>query len=161
MPAVIPALVLALLIGFVAGLRAMMPLAAVAWGVFLGWLAVSSSLDWIGHWITVAIVTVLAAAELVTDQLPSTPSRKVPVQFGTRLVTGALAGAVIGSVYGHWVSALGAGVIGAVAGTVGGAEARSRLVAATGGKDLPIALAEDAVAIILGFVTVYLAFVWL
>jgi uncharacterized membrane protein len=39
------------------------------------------------------------------------------------------------------------GVIGAVAGTLGGYEFRTRLVAATGGRDLPIALLEDAVAI--------------
>lgn len=161
MPLVIPALVLALLIGFVAGLRAMMPLAAVAWGAFLGWLALDGTpLSWVGSWITVAVLTLLAIGELVTDQLPSTPSRKVPMQFGARLLTGALAGATIGYVYGHWISALGAGVVGAVLGTLGGAEGRSRLVAATGGKDLPIALAEDALAIILGFLAVFLVSVW-
>ena len=32
----------------------------------------------------------LALGELVTDQLPTTPSRTVPVQFGTRIVMGAL-----------------------------------------------------------------------
>jgi uncharacterized membrane protein len=37
---------------------------------------------------------------------------------------------------------------------LGGAEARSRLVKATGGKDLPIALLEDAVAIIGGILIV-------
>ncbi len=37
---------------------------------------------------------------------------------------------------------------GAVVGTLGGYEARKRLVAATGGKDLPIALLEDAVAVV-------------
>lgn len=42
-----------------------------------------------------------------------------------------------------------AGVIGAVIGTLGGYEARKRLVAAIGGKDLPIALLEDAVAVLL------------
>ena len=41
-----------------------------------------------------------------------------------------------------------AGAIGAVLGTLGGYDARKRLVAATGGKDLPIALLEDAVAVI-------------
>jgi uncharacterized membrane protein len=39
------------------------------------------------------------------------------------------------------------GVIGAIAGTLGGYELRVRLVKATGGKDLPIALLEDAIAI--------------
>ena len=50
-----------------------------------------------GHWLTPWIFSVLAIVELVTDQLPSTPSRKVPQQFGARLVTGALCGAAIGA----------------------------------------------------------------
>ena len=45
------------------------------------------------------------------------------------------------------VGGLVAGVVGAVIGTLGGDEARKRLVAATGGKDLPIALLEDVVAV--------------
>ena len=43
-----------------------------------------------GHWLTPWIFTVLAVVELVTDQLPNTPSRKVPQQFGARLIIGAL-----------------------------------------------------------------------
>ena len=39
------------------------------------------------------------------------------------------------------------GALGAVAGTLIGALARARLVKLTGGKDLPIALMEDAIAI--------------
>ena len=31
---------------------------------------------WVGSWITVAVLTVLLVVELVTDQLPKTPSRK-------------------------------------------------------------------------------------
>jgi uncharacterized membrane protein len=38
-------------------------------------------------------------------------------------------------------------VIGSIVGTLGGYEARFRLVRATGGKDLPIALLEDVIAI--------------
>jgi uncharacterized membrane protein len=38
-------------------------------------------------------------------------------------------------------------MIGAVVGTLGGYEFRVRLVKATGGNDLPIALLEDAIAI--------------
>ena len=49
---------------------------------------------------------------------------------------------------------VGVGIIGAVIGTLGGAEARKRLVAAIGGKDLPIALLEDAVAVLLGLFVV-------
>ncbi len=92
----------------------------------------------------------LALVELVTDQLPSTPSRKVPQQFGARLVSGAFTGAVIGTVGGALIAGLIAGVIGAVIGTYGGAEVRARLAGAFG-RDLPAALIEDAVAILLAF----------
>ncbi|MBB6467428.1 putative membrane protein [Aminobacter lissarensis] len=139
---------LALLIGIVAGLRAMTAPAAVAWGAWLGWLPLAGTwAGFMGHWIAVAIFTVLAVVELVTDQLPSTPSRKVPVQFGTRIIMGALTGAVIGTAGGMMVGGLAAGVIGAILGTLGGAEIRGRL-AASFGKDLPAALIEDAVAIL-------------
>ncbi|MGF7005349.1 DUF4126 domain-containing protein [Aminobacter sp. BE322] len=139
---------LALLIGTVAGLRAMAAPTAVAWGAWLGWLPLAGTwASFMGHWIAVAIFTVLALVELVTDQLPSTPSRKVPQQFGARILTGALSGAVIGTVGGAAVGGLAAGVIGAILGTLGGAAARASL-AKSFGKDLPAALIEDAVAIL-------------
>lgn len=145
---------LALLIGVVAGLRAMTAPAAVAWGAYLGWLPLSGTwAGFMGHWIAVAIFTVLALVELVGDQLPSTPSRKVPVQFGTRLVSGAFAGAIIGTAGGALIAGLVAGIVGAAIGTYGGAEVRSRLAGAFG-RDLPAALIEDAVAILLAFLVV-------
>lgn len=138
----------ALLIGIVAGLRAMTAPAAVAWGAYLGWLPLAGTwASFMGHWITVAIFTALALVELVTDQLPSTPSRKVPQQFGARIVMGAFCGAVLGTAGGAMVGGLAAGVIGAILGTLGGAEARASL-AKSFGKDLPAGLIEDAVAIV-------------
>jgi uncharacterized membrane protein len=140
---------LALLIGLVAGLRAMIAPAAIAWGAFLGWLPLAGT--WAGfmdHWIAVAVFSVLALAELVGDQLPSTPSRKVPQQFGARLVSGAFAGAIVGTVGGALIAGLAAGIVGAAIGTYGGAEARARLAGAFG-RDLPAALIEDAFAILL------------
>ena len=72
-------LVLAVLIGVVAGLRALTPPAAVAWGAMLGWLPTEGTwAEWVGHPITVAVLTVLLIVELVTDQLPKTPPRTVP-----------------------------------------------------------------------------------
>jgi len=53
----------------------------------------------------------------------------------------------MGAVGQSLIGGLVAGAIGAVAGTMGGYEFRSRLVKATGGKDLPIALLEDVIAI--------------
>jgi uncharacterized membrane protein len=142
---------LALLIGVVAGLRAMMAPAAVAWGAYLGWLPLAGTwAGFMGHWIAVAIFTILALVELVTDQLPSTPSRKVPQQFGARLVSGAFTGAIIGTAGGALIAGLIAGVVGAAIGTYGGAEVRAALARAFG-RDLPAALIEDVVAILLAF----------
>jgi uncharacterized membrane protein len=112
--------------------------------------------EWVGHPITVTVLTILLVVELVTDQLPSTPSRTVPPQFIARLVTGAFAGAVIGAGWHHTFSSIGAGVVGAVLGTMAGYQARSRLSAKTG-NDLPVALAEDAIAVLGGFAVVALA----
>jgi uncharacterized membrane protein len=139
--------VFALLIGIIAGLRAMTAPAAVSWAAYLGWLPVENTWAWfMGHWLTPWLFTALAIFELFNDQRPTTPSRKAPSQFGARLIAGALSGATIGAAAGLSVGGLVAGVIGAVIGTLGGYEARKRLVAATG-RDLPIALLEDAVAV--------------
>lgn len=141
-------LLLALLIGVVAGLRAMTAPAAIAWGAALGWFDISQTpLAFMGYQWAPWIFTVLAVVELITDQLPTTPSRKVPVQFGARIVMGALSGAVIGVASSLLFGGLIAGVIGAVVGTLGGAAIRGKL-AASFGQDRPAALIEDAVAII-------------
>ena len=150
-------IVLALLIGVIAGLRAMTAPAVVAWGAFLGWIDVDGKWsEWVAHPITVTVLTIFLLVELVTDQLPKTPSRKTPPQFITRLITAAFAGAVIGSVSHHTFIGMGAGIIGAVLGTLGGAEARSRLVAANGGKDRPVAIGEDILAVGGGFLIAFL-----
>lgn len=140
-------ILLSFLIGIVAGLRAMTAPAAVSWAAYLGWLPLGDSwLAFLGYQWTPWIFTVLAIAELVTDQLPSTPSRKVPMQFGTRLLTGAVSGGAIGIAAGSlWLGAI-AGLAGAVLGTLGGAAVRARLAAALG-RDLPAALIEDVAAI--------------
>jgi uncharacterized membrane protein len=145
---------LALLIGIVAGLRAMTAPAAIAWAAYLGWLNLSGSwLSFMGTIWAVGIFTILAVVELVTDQLPSTPSRKVPQQFGARLIMGALTGAAIGTPYGGWIVGLIAGIAGAVIGTYGGAAVRGKL-AASFGKDPPAAFIEDAVAIVAAYLII-------
>ncbi|GAC1396296.1 MAG: DUF4126 family protein [Mycobacterium sp.] len=150
-------ILLALLIGVIAGLRALTAPAVVAWGAFLGWIDVDAKWShWVAHPITVTVLTILLLVELVTDQLPKTPSRRTAPQFITRLITGAFAGAVIGSASHHTFIGTGAGIIGAVFGTLGGAEARSRLTAANGGKDRPVAIGEDLVAVGGGFLIAFL-----
>ncbi|MBD9444221.1 DUF4126 domain-containing protein [Rhizobium sp. RHZ01] len=141
-------LLLAFLIGIIAGLRAMTAPAAVAWAAALGWLDVSQTpLAFMGYRWAPWVFTLLAVVELITDQLPSTPSRKVPMQFAARLIMGGLAGATIGVTGVSLIGGLIAGVVGAAIGTFGGAAARGKLAAAFG-KDTPAALIEDAVAII-------------
>lgn len=145
---------LAILIGVVAGLRAVTPIAAISWAAWLGWIDLSATpAAFLGNIIAVIIVTLLAIAELVTDQLPATPSRKVPMQFGTRIVLGAIAGALLMPA---WIIGCILGAVGAVIGTLLGAEARTRLARACG-RDLPAALIEDVVAIVAAIVIVYLA----
>ena len=112
-----------------------------------GWLA------FLGYAWTPWIFTLLALVELVTDQLPATPSRTVPVQFGARIVMGALCGGAIGASAGSLIAGAVAGIVGAVIGTLAGRAARASL-AATLGKDRPAAIIEDAVAIAGAFVIV-------
>ena len=141
---------LALLIGVVAGLRTMTAPAAVSIGATAGWLPLDSTwAAFMGFRFTPYIFGLLALVEFVGDQLPSTPSRKVPQQFGARIISGGFCVAVLGTAGGAMLGGLVAGVIGAVIGTLGGYEARKRLVVAIGGKDLPIALLEDVVAVLL------------
>jgi uncharacterized membrane protein len=145
-------LLMALLIGVVAGLRSLTAPAVVAWAGFLGWINLSHTwASWMANIITVIVLTVLAVGELVTDKLPKTPPRTAPLAFGARIIMGGFSGAVIGAAWHFTFSSLGAGVVGAVLGTLGGYHARRALVAARAGQDLPIALFEDAVAILGGF----------
>ncbi len=138
---------LALLIGIVAGLRAMMAPALVSWAAHLGWLDLNGTwLSFLDNFWARWILTALALGELVTDQLPSTPSRTVPVQFGARIATGALSGAAIGAGNGAMIGGLLAGIVGAIIGTLGGREFRARLAKAFG-SDRPAAFIEDVVAI--------------
>ncbi len=144
-------LLLALLIGVVAGLRALTAPAVVAWAAMLQWINMDGTwASWLDHPVTVGALTVLATTELVVDALPSAPNRTSAVQFGVRIVAGAFAGAVIGTAWGYRWGALGAGIIGAVLGTLGGYQARTRLTAANDGHDLPVALLEDVIAILGG-----------
>jgi uncharacterized membrane protein len=137
----------ALLIGVVAGLRAMTAPTAISWAAYLRWLPLDGTpLSFLGATITPYLFTLAAIAELITDQLPTTPSRKAPLGFGARIVTGTLSGCAIGMAGGSWVFGAVAGAIGAVIGTLGGAAARQWMATAFG-RDRPAALLEDIVAI--------------
>jgi uncharacterized membrane protein len=139
---------LAFLIGIIAGLRSLTAPAAVSWAARFGWLNLTNTpIAALGLGVTPYVLTLLALGELIADKLPKTPSRKAPPGFIARMATGALCGAAFGARNQGLIGGLTAGVVGAVVGTMCGYEFRSRLVRAIGGKDLPIALLEDAIAI--------------
>ena len=141
------AVVLPLLIGVIAGLRAMTAPAAISLAAHAGRLNLSTtSLAFLGYAYTPWIFTILALVELVTDQLPTTPSRTVPIQFGTRILMGGLTGGAIGASGGALVIGAIAGMVGAIIGTLGGRAVRGRLAAAFG-SDRPAAIVEDLIAI--------------
>jgi uncharacterized membrane protein len=146
--------VLALVIGVVAGLRTLTAPAAVSWAAYLGWLRLSDTwLVFVGYAWTPWIFTILGLVELVADQLPLTPSRTVPVQFGARLVLGAFSGAVIGAAGGSPVVGSVFAIVGAVIDTLGGRFIRGKL-ATVFGNDHPAAMIEDVVAIGIPVMTV-------
>lgn len=150
-------LFLALLIGIVAGYRAMIAPAAVAFAARFGGLNLTDTpLAFMGYAWTPWIFGIAALGELISDKLPTTPSRKIPLQFGVRIISGALSGACIGASDGSLIGGLIAGIVGAVLGTYGGSAARTWL-AARFHKDTPGAIIEDIVTIVLALVVVFLA----
>ena len=135
-------------LGFVSGLRALTAIAVTSWAVRMGRLSLAGSwLAFLGYAATPWIFSLAALGEMVNDKLPKTPSRRVAPQFAVRILLGSVTGAAIGIAQGMFEFGLILGALGAVAGTLIGAWARATLVKATGGRDLPIALLEDATAI--------------
>lgn len=139
---------LALLIGFVAGLRSLTAPAAVSWAAHLGWLDLgSSALAFMGSTLAVIIFSVGAIAEFAADLHPGTPSRTSPGPLLGRIVLGGLSGAALAVSAGQ--SMLAGGLLGGAGGLIGafaGYQARTRLTAALKAPTL-IAVLEDLIAI--------------
>jgi uncharacterized membrane protein len=143
-------LILALLIGFVAGLRSMTAPAAVSWAAYLGWLDLGgSALAFMGSTLAVIIFSVAAVAEFAADLHPATPNRTSPGPLLARIVLGGLSGAALAVAAGR--SVLAGAILGGAGGLIGafiGYQARVRLTAALRKPKL-IAVLEDLVAIVL------------
>jgi uncharacterized membrane protein len=140
---------LAFLLGVVAGLRALTAPAVLAWGAHRGWLNLHGTpLSFMASTTAMVIFVLLAVAELIADQLPSTPSRTAPPGLIARIVTGGLCGSGIAAA-GTQSLVIGAilGIVGVLIGTFGGYQARTGLVKALKVPDLVIATLEDVVAI--------------
>lgn len=136
-------------IGVITGLRSLMTPAVISGAAHRKEIDLHAT-RWafLGDAPAARVLTALAFAELVGDKLPTAPSRKSPGPFIARVLLGALSGAALCTAAKRSAMA-GAllGSLGAAAGTLGGYEARTRLVKAIGGPDVAIALVEDAVAI--------------
>jgi uncharacterized membrane protein len=142
-------LLLAFLIGVIAGLRSLTAPAVVAWAAHLDWISLRNTpLLFLGSTTVVAVFTLLAVGELVADKLPSAPSRLKPPGMIARVVLGGLSGAAVAGAGGQTIL-VGAilGIAGGVGGAFAGYQARTSLVKALKVPDLVIALLEDAVAI--------------
>src|ERR1700730_18043605 len=145
-------LLLAFLIGIVAGFRALTAPAVVAWAGHRNWINLHNTpLSFLASAAAVAIFTLLAVVELIADQLPSTPNRTKPPGLIGRIVLGGLSGAAI-AVSGTQSVALGAvlGAAGGIAGAFTGYQVRTRLVRALKVPDFVFAVLEDLVAIAAG-----------
>jgi uncharacterized membrane protein len=104
-----------------------------------------------GSTIALVLFTIGAASEYVTDQLPSTPARTVPMQFSARIVSGGFSAAGLALAAGQPVAlGIALGIVGAIAGTLGGYHARRGLVRGLKVPDIAIAVPEDIIAIGLG-----------
>ena len=149
-------LLLCLLIGVVAGLRALAPLAAVCWGAYLGWLHFSgTSLSFIDHTATLLIFTLLAIGEIFSDKLPKTPARTAAPGLIARILSGACCAAALAVSAGSGlVGPLIAGIVGALVGTYGGYNIRHSLVTKADIPDFAVAFAEDVIAIVGGLLIV-------
>ena len=146
-----------LVLGITAGLRAGVPLMALAIGAYLHWIDLSGTwAAFVGHIITVIVLVILAVLEMVGDQSPRAGSRKAPPSIGFRSVSGMLAGLILGWPSGNWIAGIILGLIGALIGTFGGFEIR-RMLAKAFGRDRPAALLEDVIAVVLALGAVWLA----
>ena len=136
-----------ILLGVVAGMRTMTPLAVLSWFTWLGLFHESRWGSWMGLLPVAIVLTLAALGEYVVDLLPQTPSRKEPALVMARLVCGVLAGALVWRgidepVIGGVLLAL----VGVPIGIYGGYRVRMAM-AKKFGRDWPAGLLESAIAL--------------
>jgi uncharacterized membrane protein len=137
------------LLGISTGMRTMTATAVLCWFAWLRLLPQDGWAFWAGNLVSVIVFTLLALGEYVGDTLPSTPSRtQAPLVLG-RVAFACLAGAL--AAHGTVEPAAGGIVfaaIGSLVGTYGGYHLRMALARRVG-RDLPVALSESALALVL------------
>ena len=141
------ALVLSAAIGILAGLRTLTPAAVLGQTLRSQcWHPRRQPLKLLARPKIADTLTSMAASELVTDKLPSTPSRLSLVPMAARVASGALCGATICMAAGESAErGLLLGAAGAIAGAYAGYHLRQMLAAEL--PDVAAALIEDAIAV--------------
>jgi uncharacterized membrane protein len=138
------------LLGVVTGMRTMTAMAVLCWFAYRGDLPLEDTWAfWAGKLVTAIIFSVLALGEYVVDKLPKTPNRTAPPLLLARVLMGGLVGAIVAAgLNGSEFEGVILGVGGALIGTFGGYLIRREIVLRLGSKDWPVALIEDASAIL-------------
>jgi uncharacterized membrane protein len=138
------------LLGVVTGMRSMTAMAVLCWFAYRGDLSLDGTwASWAAKLVTAIIFTVLALVEIGADKLSKTPNRTAVGPLLGRVVMGGLVGAIVAAgLNGSEFEGAILGVIGALVGSFGGFLVRREIVLRQGCKDWPVALAEDASAII-------------
>jgi uncharacterized membrane protein len=138
------------LLGVVTGMRTMTAMATLCWFAYRGDLPLDDTwAAWAGKLATAIIFSVLALGEYAVDKLPKTPNRTAPPLLLARVLMGGLVGAIVAAgLNGSEFEGVILGVGGALIGTFGGYLVRREIVLRLGSKDWPVALTEDASAIL-------------
>jgi uncharacterized membrane protein len=138
------------LLGVVTGMRTMTAMAVLCWFAYRGDLSLDDTWAlWAANLVTAIIFTVLALGEYVVDKLPKTPNRTAPAPLLGRIMMGGLVGAIVAAgLDGSEVEGVILAVGGALVGAFGGFLIRREIVLRSGGNDWPVALVEDASAVI-------------
>lgn len=147
------------MLGATTGMRTFTPMAVLCWFAYAGYVPLDGTWAfWVAKLATAIVFTVLALAELVGDKLPRTPDRTSTGPLLARLVFGGLIGGIVAaSLNGSGMEGVILGVGGALVGAFGGHLVRREIVERTGGKDWPVAVAEDLVTV--GFAVLALGIV--
>jgi len=151
---------LCIVIGVVSGLRSLTGIAVVTIAAqrgwpHLGWLHLSGTgLSFLGTPVAMYLFVVLAICELIADKTSFVPPRIQAGSLAARFVLGALCGSALSLAAGMpWIFPAAVAGAASVVGAYAGYWLR-RTITSHGVKDLPIALVEDATAILLALFAV-------
>jgi len=138
------------LLGLATGLRSMTPMAVLCWFAYLGYLPVGGTwAAWTARLAVAIGYTVLAVGEYAADKLPGVPNRTSPGPLMVRVALGGLAGAIsVTALHGARLEGVLLGGLAALLGAFGGFMIRRDVVQKLGCADWPVAMVEDAAAIL-------------